>query len=184
MFAEHGFEATTMEGIAAVAKTSIGSVYQFFPNKRAVFRAVAERCIERSAEVFTELFSSPGAQGEGDEPQWSRMIDDAVDAFARLHAREPSFTAVITNVQLYEDYADADEAMIRTFVAVIEGLLGQWAPALPQAKRHVVALMLVQTTALTLVASSREAPEIAQQMMLELRVMLRRYVAPYVRAEA
>ncbi len=187
MFAEHGFEATTMEGIAAVAETSIGSLYQFFPNKREVFRAVAERCIERSAQAFAELFSEAEEDetvdppAGADEPQWARMIDDAVEVFSRLHGQEPSFQAVLANVQLYEDYAEADEAMLRSFVGVIEGLIERWAPALPRPRRHVVAIMLVQTTTMILVASTRETPEIARDMLLELRVMLRRYLAPYVR---
>ena len=33
LFAGSGYEQTTMEGIAEAAGTSIGSVYQFFPNK-------------------------------------------------------------------------------------------------------------------------------------------------------
>ncbi len=190
MFAEHGFEATTMEGIAAVAETSIGSVYQFFPNKREVFRAVAERCIERSAQAFSALFaaqegdetkSETSAPVSVEEPAWARMIDDAVEVFSRLHGQEPSFQAVLANVQLYEEYAEADEAMLRNFAGVIEGLIERWAPALPRPRRHVVAIMLVQTTAMILVASTRESPEIARDMMLELRVMLRRYLAPYVR---
>ena len=37
VFAEQGFEAATMEDIAARAETSIGSIYQFFPNKLAIF---------------------------------------------------------------------------------------------------------------------------------------------------
>src|SRR6266851_6317665 len=40
-FAEVGYEATTTNAIARRAGTSIGSLYQFFPNKEAILEALA-----------------------------------------------------------------------------------------------------------------------------------------------
>ena len=40
IFAEVGFEAATMRDIAERAGASIGSLYQFFPNKDVVARAI------------------------------------------------------------------------------------------------------------------------------------------------
>src|SRR5690242_20024053 len=47
VFSEVGIDAATTESIAARAGTSIGSLYQFFPNKRAVFYAIVARYGER-----------------------------------------------------------------------------------------------------------------------------------------
>src|SRR5580692_10395931 len=43
VFAEKGFDGTTMTEIAARAATAIGSLYQFFPNKEALADAVLAR---------------------------------------------------------------------------------------------------------------------------------------------
>ena len=40
IFAEVGYDAATMRDIAARAGASIGSLYQFFPNKEVVARAM------------------------------------------------------------------------------------------------------------------------------------------------
>ena len=40
IFAEVGYEAATMRDIAGHAGASIGSLYQFFPNKDVVARAI------------------------------------------------------------------------------------------------------------------------------------------------
>src|SRR6202167_1918320 len=41
-----GFEAVTANRVAEVAGVSIGSVYQYFPDKRAIFAALHERHIQ------------------------------------------------------------------------------------------------------------------------------------------
>lgn len=54
-FSVMGYEAATMSSIAERAKASIGSLYQFFPNKEAVARAVRTRQIKDAQEVWTRL---------------------------------------------------------------------------------------------------------------------------------
>ncbi|MEZ4430342.1 MAG: TetR/AcrR family transcriptional regulator [Nannocystaceae bacterium] len=171
LFAEAGFEATTTEAIAARARTSIGSLYQFFPNKLAVFRAVAERCLERTGEVFAEIFSAEGAPVD----DLGALIDTSVDAFAALQEREPAFKAIIANLQLYGEYEEADAEMSRQFAAVVEALLAARAPKLEAARRPLVATTLVQTTGALLVLTARGGDP---RVLGELKRMLRRYIEP------
>src|SRR5882672_9002926 len=55
VFGTVGYEAATTEAIAKAAGTSIGSLYQFFPNKHALFDAIANRHLERARALFDEL---------------------------------------------------------------------------------------------------------------------------------
>src|SRR5215471_6849715 len=73
VFASSGFEAATMESIADGAETSIGSVYQFFPNKLAVFQALAERCLERSRMLFDGMMTPEALAGP-----WWELLERAV----------------------------------------------------------------------------------------------------------
>src|SRR5688572_23230842 len=59
VFAAHGYDAATMEAIALHAETSIGSIYQFYPNKRAVFRGLLGRYHEALKSWFDALLESP-----------------------------------------------------------------------------------------------------------------------------
>ena len=43
VFAELGFEGTTTTAIAARADVSVGSLYQYFPNKTAIVHALSDR---------------------------------------------------------------------------------------------------------------------------------------------
>ena len=55
LFAEKGYEATTMTQIAQRAGAAIGSLYQFFPSKEAVAEALFNRYAERAAASFARV---------------------------------------------------------------------------------------------------------------------------------
>ena len=54
---EFGFERVSTNKIAKRAGISIGSLYQFFPNKEALFEAVQERMIEGIAREATQIMA-------------------------------------------------------------------------------------------------------------------------------
>ncbi|MEY4519919.1 MAG: hypothetical protein RLZZ499_2519, partial [Cyanobacteriota bacterium] len=47
IFDQVGFEAATTHAISSQAKTAVGSLYQFFPDKLAIFNALELRHVER-----------------------------------------------------------------------------------------------------------------------------------------
>lgn len=55
VFDEVGFEAATTHEIAARAETAVGSLYQFFPDKLAIFNALELRHVERVYIVWERL---------------------------------------------------------------------------------------------------------------------------------
>jgi AcrR family transcriptional regulator len=55
LFAEKGYEATTMTEIASRAGAAIGSLYQFFPSKEALAEALFDRFAERWAASFAQV---------------------------------------------------------------------------------------------------------------------------------
>ena len=55
VFDEVGFEAATTHAIASKANTAIGSLYQFFPDKLAIFNALELRHVDRVHEMWDKL---------------------------------------------------------------------------------------------------------------------------------
>ena len=55
LFAEKGYEASTMTEIAQRAGAAIGSLYQFFPSKEALAEALFNRYAERAAASFARV---------------------------------------------------------------------------------------------------------------------------------
>lgn len=78
LFAEKGFEATTMKDITRAAGTSIGNLYFYFPNKDELMMRLIE-------EVISEIWDH-----EFDPEEWDLDIDDltheAVDDYLKIQA--------------------------------------------------------------------------------------------------
>jgi len=177
VFAEDGFEAATMESIAERAKTSIGSLYQFFPNKLAVFEALAGRSIERSRAAVDELLDD-----KGKSRSWRALIDDTIDRFASLREADPDFRAMLVNFQLYGVYAEADKALHRHTIERVAVMVRRYAPGLAAAQRRIVATLIVEIISALLLHAQREEPAFAKKLMEETKTLLYRYLSPYIDA--
>jgi AcrR family transcriptional regulator len=175
VFATAGFEAPTMEAIAERAKTSIGSLYQFFPNKLALFEALAGRAIERSRDDVDELLDA-----EGNSDSWRALIDATIDKFASLREADPDFRAMLVNFQLYGVYAEADKALHRHTIERVTVMVRHYAPSLGPAQRRVVATLIVEVISALLLQAQREPPAFAKKLMEETKTLLYRYLSPYI----
>jgi AcrR family transcriptional regulator len=81
MFAEHGYEDTSIETVLREAGVSRGSLYHHFPSKEALFEAVAEE-VETSVGAQT-LAAASGAEGPVEALRagflaWIRLAGDPV----------------------------------------------------------------------------------------------------------
>lgn len=183
-FAQRGFEASTMEGIAARAESSIGSVYRFFLDKGAVYEALVAKYLEGSRAVFDALFAEGTARGSrrGRAPSWSALIDQSVDAFAAFDRSSPAVRAIWTNLHAGTSALSAALEANRAFAARVETLLERHARALPRARRPLVATMIVETltSSLSLAARTDEGA-FSKEIVEETKVLLKRYLGPYAR---
>ena len=173
VFAEVGFDAATMEGIAARADTSIGSVYQFFPNKRALLYAIAIRYAERVQRLFDEI-----VDGVSDGASWKEFLDRSIDALVDFHRREPGFRALVRNWSSQEFLAQ-DEASTREFTRRTEALIAARFPQVDGDRRGVIASVLVETISALLITTSRRDPRHAPAIVAEWKAMLHRWLEPY-----
>jgi AcrR family transcriptional regulator len=175
IFAEMGYEAATTEAIARAAGTSIGSVYQFFPNKHAIFDAIARRHLERARALFEE-FVGPRAL----ELSWEELLRRGIDAFAKMDRADPDFRAVWTNWDVAGQFLVAGQAMNREFARRIETVLAAQAKGIGRARRPIVATMIVETITAMLFYAVRKDTVDSDVIIEETKVLLVRYLRPYV----
>ncbi|MET8054041.1 MULTISPECIES: TetR/AcrR family transcriptional regulator [unclassified Streptosporangium] len=85
LFQRHGYADTTTNKIAERAGVSIGSLYQYFPNKDALLVALAEHYLTQSAEQVIQVF----ARAAEHRPPLPDLLADLVGCVAALHTDRP-----------------------------------------------------------------------------------------------
>jgi AcrR family transcriptional regulator len=81
VFREAGFERASTNLIARVAGVSVGSLYQYFPDKEAIARALVSRIEDEMNAVMQEILD----RAKGDADLSIASLIDAVIAVHELH---------------------------------------------------------------------------------------------------
>jgi AcrR family transcriptional regulator len=112
-----GLRAVTTNRIAEVAGVSIGSVYQYFPNKQAIFNALLDRHLDQIGRLVEEKL----AEHEG------APLDDVVRALVEgmvaAHATDPALHDLLFTQVPHQVHADREleSRMRRALRIAIEG---------------------------------------------------------------
>jgi AcrR family transcriptional regulator len=82
---EVGYEGLTTTLLAERAEVAIGSVYQFFPDKRAIVQALAMRNMDAYLQALSARFANETFA------HWWDGVDAAIDSFITMHRTVPGF---------------------------------------------------------------------------------------------
>lgn len=91
VFSDRGYAGTTTNHIAKRAGVSIGSLYQYFPNKDAILVALVQRHVEEAAGALAAMVQT-ALEGGWD---LDRLMDHLVRASLRQHAEAPRLMHVL-----------------------------------------------------------------------------------------
>ena len=174
LFVSVGYDAATTEEIATRAGTSIGSIYQFFPNKRAMFDAIAARHLSEAATLF-ESFVGVDVEGT----PWRDLLERTIDAYSAYHRQNLGFRAILLNWKLSPEFLEAGELLNQEFARRAETILKSRAPHLPKEQLTAVSRIAVEVVSTVLVISVRMTEDESQMIFQETKTLLVRYLAPY-----
>ncbi|HUR07740.1 MAG TPA: TetR family transcriptional regulator [Nonomuraea sp.] len=82
---EIGYEGLSTTRIAERAGVAIGSVYQFFPDKRAITQELTRRNVEQFVSRVGRRFLEEDYRG------WWEAVDAIIDEFVDMHRSVPGF---------------------------------------------------------------------------------------------
>ncbi|MFC4005170.1 TetR/AcrR family transcriptional regulator [Prauserella oleivorans] len=98
---EVGYDALTTTLIAKRAGVAVGSLYQFFPDKRAVVQALTQRNLDRFVAAVSERL------GGVDHQSWWDVVDSLLDIYLQMHREVPGFSKVhfgdVVDVRLLDE---------------------------------------------------------------------------------
>jgi AcrR family transcriptional regulator len=138
VFEAHGYAAGTTNRIAERAGVSIGSVYEYFPNKDAIVVALAERELERERQEILTVLEGSGRKG------LAALLRQFVETIVGFHARSPALHRILFDEA--EHPAEAHACVLRfeeSLAHALEGNLRQRRLAVDDA--DLAAHLVVQT---------------------------------------
>jgi AcrR family transcriptional regulator len=123
LIAEAGSDAMRMSDVAERAKVSIGSLYQYFPDKGAVIRTLAERCNAQGRECIEE-----GLAGVRDIAGLKKAFSELVDTYYGMFLAEPVMRDIWSGTQADKELRDIDLADSRANGALLAEVLSRLRP--------------------------------------------------------
>lgn len=179
LFTEVGYDATTTNAIAARAHTAIGSLYQYFPNKGAILRALHERFIAEVQAVLDDSFARVLTA-----PQLTQgtLLDAILDPLIALHASRAGLVHIFLGPRGFGEVAEARGVMTEEILSRLDTLIARYAPHATPAHRRLVAQVIIEATKALLPLTTTANGDLRPEAIAELKRLLRSYIAASAQA--
>jgi AcrR family transcriptional regulator len=170
VIARAGFDGATTNAIARRARTAIGSLYQFFPNKDAVLAALCERHLQRLHDLHERLFTP-----DLNRLPFADMFDRIVDTLAGYHAENPGFQPLFFGSATSPALAAAADRLHDECIARVDWLMSLRMPGVDAEHRRQLAEINVDTVRAVLPRATAADPAVRETMLRELKRMMTVY---------
>lgn len=137
---EIDYAAINVAAIAARAETSVGSIYQYFPNKDAVLHALAERYLEDMHETMAFVFRDASTLTV--EEQVDRVMAWLND-YSESH---PGIHHVLKSDWVSGDIKAAVDSMHVALKDAVSSTIASFAPRLSDERRKICAEVILSIT--------------------------------------
>jgi AcrR family transcriptional regulator len=142
IIAQQGSDALRMSEVAELAGVSIGSLYQFFPDKSSIIRTLAERynaqgvaCVQAELAPVTS------------EAELRAALDRVVDGYYEMFLAEPVMRDLWWATQADKSLQDVDAADLEAHTTLLRDVLVRLRPDHDPAALATLALLTMQLLA-------------------------------------
>ena len=175
---EVGYEGLTTTLLAERAEVAIGSVYQFFPDKRAIVQALTLRTMESYLQRLDERFASD------DLTHWWDGVDAGIDEYITMHRTVPGFRTLhfgdVVDLHLLDEQRDNNGVIADQLARVLGERFGL--TDVPDLRFHLE--IAVETADALIKLAFRRQPEGDERVLAEAKALIREYLHRQVDAPA
>ncbi len=176
LFAEVGYEATTTNAIAEKAGVSIGSLYRYFPDGKAVLSALAQRHLTRTRELYDRVFTQDLVY-----LPLPVLLDRLIDPFLELHLECPAYAHLLLGSDASVDIAGATCELDQEILQRLAGVIERIAPELDAGRTRLVASVCkASVKALISSIAAPRGPARRAEVVAETKRMLLAYLQSVV----
>ncbi|MEW2441521.1 MULTISPECIES: TetR family transcriptional regulator [Micromonospora] len=173
---EVGYEGLTTTLLAERAEVAIGSVYQFFPDKRAIVQALTLRTMESYLQRLDERFSSD------DLTHWWDGVDAAIDEYISMHRTVPGFRTLhfgdVVDLHLLDDQRDNNGVIAEQLARVLTERFGL--AGVPDLRFHLE--VAVEAADALIKLAFRRRADGDERVLVEAKALIREYLHRQVNA--
>lgn len=171
---EVGYDGLTTTLLAERAGVAIGSVYQFFPDKRAIVQALTLRSLEGYLDRLAARLA------EEDFAHWWDAVDAAIDEYIAMHRSVPGFRTLhfgdVVDIHLLDDDRDNNAVIVSHLAALLVEQFG-----ITPGERLEFALAIGVETADALIKMAfRRVPDGDQAVLTESKQLIKDYLHHHV----
>ena len=172
---EVGYEATTTSAIAARAGVSVGSLYQFFPDRRAVLQALALRSFSRFSAGLTERMTASPLH------RWQDAVELVVDVYVAFSQTEPAAQVLSFGGPVDRHMLDAEDDNNGVVAEALGDVLRLAVPGVAMDAHLRLALRVaVEAADRVLELAFRRSPEGDPEIVAEAKRLLTSYLGGYL----
>ena len=175
LLASTGPEALTTTRIAEHAGISVGSLYQYFPDKGSIVDALARRYLDEFEALMNDFAEAPES---GD------LVGSLIDAFADRYRAEPGYRALWFGRHLSDELSEADRQNKLALAEGVRKLLVSRGLARDGAALRNICRAAVLTADALLQEAFRADPRGERALLDEAKRILRAYLAEVAEPEA
>nr|WP_246195886.1 TetR family transcriptional regulator [Halopolyspora algeriensis] len=114
---EVGYDGLTTTLIAERAGVAVGSLYQFFPDKRAVVQELTLRNLDRFVQTVSNRFE------HAEIVHWWDAVDAVFDVYMTMHREVPAFSRLhfgdVVDLRLLDDSKDNNAVIADKLIELI-----------------------------------------------------------------
>lgn len=176
VFDEVGYAAATTHLIAAKAGAAIGSLYQFFPDKAAIFNAMELRHAERVKLLWAQTGTSDIVQ-----LPFRQMMHFLTNAVAELFEQPVSRVVFVQFFVSREIFQSIDDSMTQEAINFMADLLMHRNPKLEASQCSLLAEVCVHSSNAVMLSALRN-PNLQHRERLsqQIEALLVSYLEPYI----
>lgn len=167
---EIGYDGLTTTLIAKRADVAVGSLYQFFPDKRAVTQALTQRNVELFMSTVEQKVTTV------DHKHWWDLVDSMLDIYLWMHREIPGFSQVhfgdVVDKNLLEESRDNNRVVAEAVVALLTDKFD-----LPQKQLGLPIAVAIATADGLLDLAFKRSPEGDQEIVDETKFLIKGYLA-------
>jgi AcrR family transcriptional regulator len=176
VFARVGYEAATTNAIARQAGTSIGSLYQFFPNKEAILHALAARYLAELRAVHDRMLDEQAVH-----LPLAALYDRIIGSLADFHATHPAFMTIFVSSTASADLAAAAQQLTQECIDRVDRVMAAREPKVPATRRRLCATINVNVIKTLLPLSQSLDPEARAGLLAEIKALLMAHIRTVIK---